>query len=557
MSPNVPNPNQPDDVFSSRSPSALSGQTPDVKAKSGAGRLKNSRKTPREDGRSPCELSTEILDSIPDSVWMKDRDGVFLMVNQAWAQSIGTTAQQTIGYPDVEVFPGELGQQLREQDQLVMQSGKPKQIEEYFNVNGHLVWTDTILTPISDKTGAPVGIIGIARNITQRKQLEERFLRTQRMESLGALASGIAHDLHNILGPILMSASILEESVKDPNDRELVTIVREAAQRGADIVKQVLTFARGTQSEHEPLEPRLLIDQVKRILLKVMPKSVTFSINLSDNLSNITGDATQLHQVFMNLCMNARDAMPHGGVLTITGGNVEVDQAMAMHHGYARPGPYVCLAVADTGVGIPEAIREKIFEPFFTTKEPGKGTGLGLSTALAILKNHNSFVTLTSEVSKGSTFSVYIPAAECPKPPAAPAPVSPAPLPQGHGETILVVDDEQPICKMVETILSQKDYLVLSAHNGPEALRLFSEKRSEIRAVLTDLAMPGMTGTELIKALKTIDPGLPIIASTGQSSEQRYKELAALNIPLRLSKPYSARQLLSMISEAVNQRGAA
>lgn len=493
-----------------------------------------------------------VMDGISDPAWVKDRRGVFRAVNLAWTKLIGKAPEEVVGRPETEVFGDELARKLHKQDLETIRSGTPRRVEECFNIKGGPTWFDTVITPYLDEKGAPAGVIGIARNITQRKHMEERFLRTQRMESLGALASGIAHDLNNILGPILMSASLLDENIQQESNRELVSIIKEAAQRGADIVNQVLTFARGTRGQRKPLEPRLLVKQIERILQKVMPKSITFVTQLSSDLFNITGDATQLHQVFMNLCVNARDAMPGGGTLTLAGYNAEIGQAEADRNRDARPGRYVCIAVADTGVGVPEAIRTRIFDPFFTTKDVGKGTGLGLSTALAIVKNHGGFVTLDSEVGKGSIFAVYLPATERALVPEKPVPQ--APLPSGQGELVLVVDDELPICKMVQTILGKKSYRVLTALSGRDALRLFAENRAEIRAVITDLAMPEMNGLELIKALKAKDPDLPIIASTGQSSEHRYHELGPLDVAWQLSKPYGAQQLLSVVREAVAKR---
>ncbi len=495
-------------------------------------------------------IYSALLDGIPYPAWLKDSNAVFLAVNQAWVKLFNHTREEVVGRNAAEVFGGELGKKIHQQNLDTIRKGITQHFEECFEIGGRRVWVDTVLSPYSD--GGKVGTMGMTRNITEKKQMEERFLRTQRMESLGALVGGIAHDLNNILGPILMAASMLEENVKQDANRELVAIVKEAAQRGAEIVSQVLAFARGTRTQRKPLEPKLLVRQMGRILQKVMPKSIEFSTDLADDLSNITGDATQLHQVFMNLCVNARDAMPCGGRLTLRGRNAFVDEAMATRYPEALSGHYVCVTVADTGVGIPEEIREKIYDPFFTTKEVGKGTGLGLSTALAIVKNHGGFVTLDSEVGKGSLFSVYLPATEHPLLPENPK--AQTALPGGNGELILVVDDELPICKMVEAILQKKGYRVLTALSGREALRLFAAQRGKIRAVLSDLAMPEMSGADLIKALLAKEPSLPVIASTGQSSEQRYQALAGLNVKWRLSKPYGALQLLSVVAEAVAQR---
>ncbi|XHR26845.1 MAG: ATP-binding protein [Chthoniobacteraceae bacterium] len=498
------------------------------------------------------QLQMAMLKGIPDPAWMKDKNGIFLAVNHAWTKFLRKPAKAVLGRSVLEVFGEEIGRRLYLQDLDVIKTGAPRRFEEFFMVDGKPAWIDTIITPYLDSENCAAGTIGVARDITERKQTEERFLRTQRMESLGVLASGIAHDLNNILGPILMATSMLQENIKDEANRELIGIIEEAAQRGTDIVGQVLMFARGAKGQRKTVDTRHLLEQVGRILRKAMPEAVNFVTSLPEDLSNITGDLTQLHRVFMNLCVNARDAMPSGGLLTLSGHNTEVDRAAAKHNPDARPGRYVCITVTDTGIGIPEQIRETIYDPFFTTKEIGKGTGLGLSTVLAIVKNHDGFVTLDSKVGKGSVFSVYLPATQGKAQPEKPQPVTVSP--NGEGEVILVVDDELPICKMIETILTKKGYRVLTALGGHEALRLFAGQQGQIRAVLTDLAMPEMSGVELIRRLKAAQPGLPIIASTGQSSEQRYSDLDTLDVQWRLSKPYGAQQLLAIVREALTSR---
>lgn len=481
---------------------------------------------------------------------MKNKDGVFLAVNHAWEHFTGIQGPAVIGKTSIEIFGEEIAGRLLRQDQEVMHSMRPLRVEESFVTERGTVWFDTLITPLLNSKGQVTGTVGIAREITERKMMEEQFLRTQRIESIGSLASGIAHDLNNILGPILMSASMLQESLPGQTSQELINIIHEAAQRGADIVSQVLTFARGAKGHRKQLDPRLLIRQVERILRETLPKSITFKTSVAEGLWNIIGDTTQLYQVFINLCVNARDAMPNGGTLIVSVDNCEMDKCAVAQIPEARPGRYVRIVTTDTGSGIPDIIREKIFDPFFTTKDLGKGTGLGLSTVLGIVKSHGGFVTLASEVGCGSQFSVYFPAAE--KKQAAEKQASPSALPGGQGELILIVDDELPICKMAGTILKKKGYRVLTASGGKEALQLYRTHSRDINVVLTDLAMPSMDGLELIQSLKEITPGVTVIASTGQSSEQRYKDLVPTKADWMLPKPYTAQQLLDVIHQAVN-----
>lgn len=508
--------------------------------------------TKRRQMETLLKNQAQILDGIPDPAWMKTRDGVFLAVNRAWSLFTGKEPEQAVGNKDSDIFDQTIASRMRQQDRAVILSKQPIRIEEILPGTEGQNYFDTVLTPLFDGNKEVTGIIGIARDVTERKTMEEQFLRNQRMESIGSLASGIAHDLNNILGPIMMSASMLREERSLQTFDELVTIIQEAAQRGADIVSQVLAFARGTKGERKPMQPRFLIRQVERILKEILPKSIAFTASLSDGLWNITGDLTQLHQVFVNLCVNARDAMPDGGTLRLSAKNCELSATVASRIPNARPGCYVRMTVADSGTGIPPDIVGKIFEPFFTTKEPGKGTGLGLSTVLGIVHSHNGFIALDTKTGRGSKFDIYLPATM--EPLAADAAnkamaEQPAPLPVGNGETILVVDDEVSICKMAGTILDKKGYRVLTASGGKEALELIRRHGGTIRAVLTDLAMPGMDGWSLIRTLKKTASGAALIASTGQSVSKDQRPHGAHYF---LGKPYTATQLLQTVHQAIH-----
>ena len=494
-------------------------------------------------------LQRDILNGIPDPAWMKNNEGVFLEVNRAWCDFAQMEAADVIGKTASELFGPDIAARFHQQDALVFKTKEPSRIEEHLSNDQNKAWFDTVITPLLDEQREVTAIIGIARNITERKRMEEQFLRNQRLESIGSLAGGIAHDLNNILGPIMMSASMLEEDLPDKTSKDLIAIIQEAAQRGADIVNQVLTFAKGAKGEHKILQPRALVGQVERILKEILPKAITFKASLPEGLWNVTGDLTQLHQVFINLCVNARDAMPQGGTLSLSAKNFTACNQFASKFPDAKPGRYVKINVSDSGTGIPREIVEKIFDPFFTTKPSGKGTGLGLSTVLGIVKSHGGFVTIDSKLGKGSKFSVYFPATAKTHVPAKPP--EHCRMPPGKGELILVVDDEVSICKMARTILTKTGYRILTASGGKEALELFKKHGAAVKAVLTDLAMPVMDGVALTRALKEINPSLAVIASTGQACELRYKELQNLNVSSYLSKPYSAHQLLTIVHQAL------
>ena len=323
----------------------------------------------------------------------------------------------------------------------------------------------------------------IGRKITEQKRLAAQFLRLQRMESIGTLAGGIAHDLNNVLAPILMSAELLEGKVNDQASRSLLATLQISAQRGTHLVKQVLSFARGVEGDRVLLNLAHLVRELQTMLVHTFPKNIQFSLNLERRPWAVLGDPTQLDQVIMNLCVNARDAMPMGGTLTVTMKNIVLDEIFAGMNSESKTGAYVLVTVADTGTGMPPAIQERIFEPFFTTKEIAHGTGLGLPTSLAIVKGHGGFIRVDSEVGKGTTFRVYLPADQSAQA-VQNVPRASVQLPHGHGELVLVVEDEADIRILTQKVLEQFGYRVLLATHGAEAVALYATHRGQIAVVL-------------------------------------------------------------------------
>ena len=416
--------------------------------------------------------------------------------------------------------------------------------------DGRQVWVSTNGAPILNAEGALCGYRGSYTDITERKAMEEKLLRTQRMESMGTLAAGVAHDLNNILTPIILSAEMLHASEDDESRECLISSIEECAMRGAAVVNQVLTFARGTKGERTALQLNRLVDDTGKIARETFPKNVAITSSVPTDIWPVKGDSTQIHQVLLNLCINARDAMPEGGTLHISVENTEVDQNFAAMVPEAKAGDFAVLAVTDSGMGIPREMIAKIFEPFFTTKEVGKGTGLGLSTVIGIVRSHGGFVTVESKVGRGSTFKVFLPRET--EGTAEQKPSPPPQMPQNGKATILVVDDEITIAKTLSMVLENKGYKVLTAFDGNEALPLYREHANEIDLVLTDVMMPGMDGVALSRALKKINPQVKILASTGQASETRQDELHALGVDVILHKPYDAKNLLAALHTAIH-----
>lgn len=414
---------------------------------------------------------------------------------------------------------------------------------------------DMTITPLRDAEGGITHYIAIKQDITAHKEMERRFLHAQRMEAVGTLAGGIAHDLNNILSPILMIAGTLQEKSASEEDRELLALMQSSARRGAEIVRQMLTFSRAQMIERGPLQPRHLIREMVQIVSETFPREIRVALHAPGDLWVVNANPTQLHQVLLNLCVNARDAMPGGGELSLRATNRLLGSLNPDLPQQAKPGPYVVIEIRDTGVGIPPEVRHRIFDPFFTTKAPGKGTGLGLSTVLGIVRDHGGFVTVESQPGKGSCFRVHLPADSTSTGEAAAGPQAPAPVPAAApAQLVLVVDDEDILRETTRLALEQGGYRVLTAKDGQEAVTLYLQSRAEIAAVLTDLMMPAMNGLTLIRLLRVMDAKLRILATTGLSDEADEVELAKLGVPRVVFKPCSCGELLAALQETLAGR---
>ncbi|MGV0023645.1 response regulator [Phormidesmis priestleyi] len=408
------------------------------------------------------------------------------------------------------------------------------------------------LTLVRDDAGIPKSILTVDTDITEKKQLEAQFLRAQRLESIGTLASGIAHDLNNILTPILAASQLLPLKFPNADDRthQLLKIVEANARRGADLVKQVLSFARGVDGRRTPVQVGHLLLEIEQIAKRTFPKSIVVQTNLSSfNLALVSADATQLHQVFMNLCVNARDAMPEGGTLALSANNVSIDEPYARMHLDAKQGDYVRITIADTGQGIPPEILDRIFDPFFTTKEVGKGTGLGLSTAIGIVKNHGGFIEVTSHIGQGTCFQVYLPATAGKVAP----PIENLSLESGHGEWILVVDDETSIQEIAKASLEDQNYRVLTASDGFEAIALYAKHQQDITVIVMDLMMPAMDGLTAIRTLRKLNPHVKVIATSGLTVPNTLSDLASVGVHHFLPKPYTTHELLNELQTVLDK----
>ncbi len=492
-----------------------------------------------------------LLDQANDAILLCDLAERILYWNQGAQRLFGWTAAEAAGQAaDELLWPGP-PPELAKARQAILDKGEWQGELAAQTKEGKPIVVASRWNLVLDENGQPRSKLVINTDITQQKILATQYLRAQRLESLGTLAGGIAHDLNNVLAPIMMTVDLLQMQFTDPELPPLLDPLKTSIQRGADLVKQVLTFARGVEGQRQELQLQPLTKELVKLLQQTFPKSITIQAALPRDLWLVAADSTQVHQVLMNLCVNARDAMPMGGRITITARNQLLDENEARANPEAKPGPYVVLSVEDTGTGIPPTILDKIFDPFFTTKEVGIGTGLGLSTVLGIVKVHGGFMRVDSEVGKGSRFVVYFPALVSAT--TIPTAKKIGELPSGQGELVLVVDDEAAICQITKGILEAAGYQVVTAQDGAQALTHYGQHQDAVRLVLIDFLMPVMDGVATIEALRKLNPHVPIIAASG-FGERNISPDAISGVQAFLAKPFTAQTLLETVHQTLAAR---
>jgi PAS domain S-box-containing protein len=506
--------------------------------------------TERKRAEEQIREQAELLDQAQDAILVRDLDQNILFWNRGAEKLYGWSSEEVIGRNAEEILYKEHSPLFDTARQAIILDGEWKGEMRQTRRDGGEIIVESRWTLVRDEQRQPKSILIINTDVTEKKRMESQFLRAQRMESIGTLAGGIAHDLNNVLSPILMAIDMLQLKATDESSKKWLDVLRTNAERGGNMVRQVLSFARGVEGERVALQPKHLIKEIVKILRETLPKSIEINFHVPDDLWIISADATQIHQVLMNLCVNARDAMPEGGSISIKAQNVSVDENYARMHIEAKAGRFVVISVSDTGPGMNQEIQSRIFEPFFTTKEMTKGTGLGLSTALTIVKSHGGFINVYSEMHKGSQFAVYLPALDTPG--SVDSAASQTDLPLGHGELILVVDDEESIREITRGTLETFGYNVLTASDGTEALALYADKKNEIAVVLTDMVMPFMDGPATIRALQRMNPKVRIIAASGLGTGHRVGEGALEGVSVFLNKPYTAERLLKTLAQVLH-----
>ncbi len=490
----------------------------------------------------------DLLAEARDAIYVRDLQGVISYWNRSAERLYGVPERDAIGRRESDLLgeENEAGAGPAEQDTL--RDGEWTGELRHRTRMGRELTVESRWTLVRDEAGTPKTILVVNTDITERKKNAEQAMRTQRLESVGALASGIAHDLNNVFAPILMATELMADA-PDADRERIIDMVRTTTRRGAEMVKQVLMFVRGGESEMQPTAVDFLVNEVRGLMQQTMPCSIRVTSMMGKETGLVLGDATQLHQVLVNLCVNARDAMPDGGELRLTVDEIPVGEDKAREKGDVKPGRYVRLGVADSGMGMPPEMREKIFEPFFTTKEIGKGTGLGLSTVASIVRAHRGFIEVESNVGRGSRFLVYLPRCEAAE--ASTEPVARR-LTPGNGELIIVADDDHTVRQITKLTLEAHNYRVLLANDGAEALAVYVQHREQAAMVLTDIMMPIMNGRALIHALRKINPGLPILAfSAGERTNPLLGTLEDEAVAL-LRKPATPGQLLNAVAEVLH-----
>jgi len=499
---------------------------------------------------SRIQEQAALIDKARDVIVVTDVGGNITYWNRSAETVYGWRSAEALGKNIHTLLQEKTDSTSADAARIILEKGQWSGELAHLSRNRKTVIMQSRWSLVSDAEGFPKSIMMINTDITEKVKLEKQFLRAQRMESLGTLASGIAHDLNNVLAPIIMAVQILRNRRADEQEKTLLTTMELSAKRGADIVKQVLMFARGAEGKHEELQIKHLLREMEIIVRETFPKSIECEVEVPKDLWPMSGDPTQLHQVLLNLCVNARDAMPDGGILKIAAENVELDNFELQLKPEKLSGPYIALTVSDNGHGMTQDTMMKMFEPFYTTKGVGKGTGLGLSTVNGIVKGHSGAIHVYSEPGHGTTFRIYFPAVV--KGADARKPDGKSSLPAGRGETILLVDDEPAIRQITKGTLETYGYHVLTAEDGMEAEEIYRKHRKEVVLVITDMMMPVRDGRETIRILRSINPDLKIVVTSGLISTEKEDDGWKEQTQAFIAKPFTAEALLKTLDEVLD-----
>jgi PAS domain S-box-containing protein len=501
-------------------------------------------RTQAEDALRRSErLNRNLVEHLPQRIVLKDSHSVIVFCNANYAKDLGLPPEAVIGNDAFAFYPRQLAEVYNADDREVMARGMVKTVEEAYEVEGQERWIHTVKVPYRDEQGHVIGVLVVFEDITERRTLEAQYQQAQKMEAIGMLAGGVAHDFNNMLTAILGYSELLTEQIgpDKPMGRDLREIMA-AAQRAAALTGQLLAFSRLQVLAVAPLDITTVVRDVEAMLRRLLGEQITITTVLADDLDPVMADVTQLEQLLVNLSINARDAMPQGGSLTLATRNVTLDAGYAAAHPGAKAGSYASLSVSDTGAGMSPETQGRIFEPFFTTKERGRGTGLGLAAVYGVVKQLSGYIEIDSQPARGSTFTIYLPKTEQ----AAQAPIRPAPSMSPAGtETILLVEDEASVRAFVKITLERFGYQIIEADTAEAALTILGRVTTTIHLLLTDVVLPGMDGRELAEHVTRDRPDVRVLFMTGYASGLSTSEgLLGPGMQL-LEKPFTAHALLT------------
>jgi PAS domain S-box-containing protein len=506
--------------------------------------------TERKNADEQLREQAALLDQTQDAIIVRDLEDRIVFWNRGAERLYGVESRVAMGSNIYRLLTQkELNCSFGEASKALADHGEWVGELHQATTAGREIIVESRCRLMRDVSGQPKGVLMVNTNVTDKKRLELQFLRKQRLESIGRLASGIAHNLGNVLSPILIAIHLLQQKCFDTESQEWLEVLRTNAEHGGRMITQLLSFARGVESGRVPIRIDYLIRELSDVLVNTFPKSIEIKTAIPNGLWSIMGDATHLHQVLMNLCVNARDAMQKGGRLCLEARNVVVDETYARMHPEATPGRYLMIEVSDTGVGIPAEIIDRIFDPFFTTKRGENATGLGLSTVLGIVKGHKGFIDVSSETGKGTTFRVHLPALSDPVDEVASFGTDDLSL--GQGELVLVADDEAAIREITKETLETSGYHVILANDAAEVIALCAENRSQIRVVLLDMDLADLDGPSVVRILKKLAPQIRIIVTGGHIHHQLRTTNNGADIARVLLKPYTAERLLKTLAQVL------
>ena len=511
--------------------------------------------TSEEARRTQAQFLRDVIDAHPHMVFAKDWEGRFTLANNAVARAYGTTPAELVGKTDAD-FNGNANEvkNFLVDDREVMSSRRTKIVaaEPVTNAQTRETrWYQTIKVPLVATDGTPQ-VLGISTDITEQKRLEERLRQASKMEAVGQLAGGVAHDFNNLLTAIMGHAELLlEDETLAGLHRTDIEEIKRASKRAAALTQQLLAFSRRQLLQPKVLDLNALVSGMHKLLSRLIGEDIELRAVQDARLGMVEADPGQLEQVVMNLAVNARDAMPRGGTLTLTTANVELDEGYRNGLTDIVPGPYVMLSVADTGIGMSVQTQAHMFEPFFTTKEQGKGTGLGLATVYGVVKQSGGYIWVESEVGRGTTFTVHLPRAASSS--QAKEPEQGA-APERGAETVLVVEDEDSVRRVIETILTRRGYTVLSANGGDSALKLAKSHAGKIHLLVSDVVMPHMSGPQVAEQMALISPATRVLFLTGYTDETVVNHGVFRAGAALLQKPFSPDALARKVREVLGTR---